>query len=377
MQVIIFEDNLYDNLYPITLIRPVYDIKTGAFSLKEKLKILLPKKYKLSLNCRKSLEDLVKNENPGLSVNSFDKDDALLINGRIIISDLFLKKLDKLPDDSFISFDNTIVAARISKGKMKLLKDFQSDVLCSENFEPFKLKKIDSDKFKGEYDIINFSWDVLNLFNTSLKNDLMLLFKSVKNKKGYKLSNSLINPEFIYISKSANIYPGSIIDAHDGNVFIDDNVVVEPFSYIKGPVYIGKDCLIKSGAKIYGPASIGWSSKVTGEISGSIFHSCVNKQHDGFIGNSYACPFVNFGADTVTSNLKNNYSKVRVKFNGEQINTNMQFLGSIVGDHTKFGINTMLNTGTIAGIFANVAGGNFPDKQIDSFSWYILGKESV
>ncbi|MBK6879158.1 MAG: hypothetical protein IPG99_22690 [Ignavibacteria bacterium] len=137
-----------------------------------------------------------------------------------------------------------------------------------------------------------------------------------------------------------------------------------------------KNSLIKSGAKIYGPCVIGEGSKVAGEIAESIFHSFVNKQHDGFVGHSYICPFVNLGADTVTSDLKNNYSNIRQKFRGGDIDTGMRFLGSILGDHTKTSINTMLNTGTIAGIFANIFGGGFPSKNVRSFSWNEAGKTS-
>src|SRR5690606_38187077 len=136
-----------------------------------------------------------------------------------------------------------------------------------------------------------------------------------------------------------------------------------------------KHAVVKSGSKIYGPCLIGDHSKVAGEISSSIFHSYVNKQHDGFVGNSYICPMVNLGADTVTSNLKNNYSSIKMDVNGEKVDTGTMFLGSIIGDHAKCGINTMLNAGSIIGIFANICGGGFTSKQIGSFSWNAVGKE--
>lgn len=171
--------------------------------------------------------------------------------------------------------------------------------------------------------------------------------------------------------------PYTVFDASDGKIFINDEVLIEPFTYIKGPVYIGKKSIIKAGTKLYGPVSIGYNSRIAGEVSGTIFHSFVNKQHDGFIGNSYISEFVNLGADTVTSNLKNNYSLIKTRFNKNSIQhqTGLTFLGSIIGDHTKTGINTMLNTGSIIGIFALIAGGGFPDKFIDSFTWYIQGKQ--
>jgi len=185
------------------------------------------------------------------------------------------------------------------------------------------------------------------------------------------------DPNKIRIHTKANIYPDVVLDGTKGKIFIDESAVIEPFTFIKGPVYIGKNTLVKSGTKIYGAASIGLASRVAGEISGTNFHSYVNKQHSGFIGNSYVCEFANLGADTVTSNLKNNYSEIKTTLpgSGELYKTGMQFLGSIIGDHSKIGINTMLNTGSIIGIFSNIAGGDFPAKLVESFQWYIMGKD--
>jgi UDP-N-acetylglucosamine diphosphorylase/glucosamine-1-phosphate N-acetyltransferase len=239
------------------------------------------------------------------------------------------------------------------------------------------LKNINNSNYPFEsiFEIINYPWDIIKSLDINLGLDLSFLLESVKGQaRNEEVSQENENN---YVSPSAKVYPGVILDTVGGEIFIDDNAVIEPLVYIKGPVYVGRNALVKAGSRLYGPCSIGHSSKVSGEISGSVFHSSVNKQHDGFIGNTYACPFVNFGADTVTSNLKNNYSKVKVVSDGKSFNTGLQFLGSIVGDHSKFGINTMLNTGTICGIFSNVAGGGFPEKTIDSFEWNILGKEKT
>jgi UDP-N-acetylglucosamine diphosphorylase/glucosamine-1-phosphate N-acetyltransferase len=277
--------------------------------------------------------------------------------------------------------EEKVVVAKVEKEKLTYLKhkieneniDNSLSVKDFDYLESFENKEIIE---KYSVKMIHYGWDIIKHFDSIFTKDLLTI--SINKKRSSIHSKvSAVNLKNIRIAKSANIYPNVVLDADAGMIYIDDKATIEPFSYIKGPVYIGKNVLVKSGAKIFGPCSFGAGCKVTGEISGSIFHSNVNKQHDGFIGNSYACPYVNFGADTVTSNLKNNYSKIRVKFGTEQINTEMQFLGSIVGDHSKFGINTMLNTGTIVGIFANIAGGGFPDKQIGSFSWNILGSQPV
>ncbi|MBC8484864.1 MAG: transferase, partial [Bacteroidetes bacterium] len=185
------------------------------------------------------------------------------------------------------------------------------------------------------------------------------------------------NEKKIQISKGVNVYPNVVLDAENGGIHIEEGTIIEPFTYVKGPVYIGKDCVVKSGSKLYGPCGIGKHSKVSGEISHSLFHSYVNKQHAGFFGHSYVGEFVNIGAGTTTSNLKNNYSKIKVQFRGNIEDTGMQFLGSIVGDHTKLGINTLINTGTIIGVFSNIAGGGFQHKEVKPFSWNIFGRSAA
>jgi UDP-N-acetylglucosamine diphosphorylase/glucosamine-1-phosphate N-acetyltransferase len=382
MNILIFEDSFYGSLSPLSLLRPVYDIVTGIYTNRERLEQFLPSKYKISIHCRNLLLPLTELENRGKKINKIEKEDYIFMNGCVIFDEKYLAwVLKKMKWNSALMNEGKIICAKISKDKLTYLKhkienkniDNSLEVKDFDYLELFEDKEIME---KYSVIIFHYPWDIVKHTGKMLNDDLAILSKN-KKKKSFQSKASAANLKNILISRSANIFPNVVLDAEDGMIFIDDNSRIEPFTYIKGPAYIGKNVVIKAGAKIYGPCSFGTGCKVTGEISGSIFHSNVNKQHDGFIGNTYACPFVNFGADTVTSNLKNNYSKIRVNFGAEQINTGMQFLGSIVGDHSKFGINTMLNTGTIAGIFANVAGGGFPDKQIDSFAWYILGSQPV
>ncbi len=237
--------------------------------------------------------------------------------------------------------------------------------VSDELFSKLQLKQIIV-KERFEAFIVNYPWDILKyILHGGLNEDFNYL--SFKDSKFLKLksADNFINHKKILISKSAKMNSNIVLDAADGSIVINDNVTIEPFCFIKGPVFIGKNTLVKSGTKIYGPAVIGEYSKVAGEIAESVFHSYVNKQHDGFIGHSYICPFVNLGADTVTSDLKNNYSGIKMNVNGNDTDTGMQFLGSILGDHTKTSINTMLNTGTVAGIFANIFGGGFLRKTLD------------
>ncbi len=248
----------------------------------------------------------------------------------------------------------TVSGPNVKKISVKITKGVPLTLL------DFKKPKVKVTEYKEkDVKVIEYSWDTMRFLEGELKKELHFLCKD---------SNTLTHPK-------AKVAPIVILDDSQGKIYVSEHAVIEPFSYIKGPCFIGKNALVKSGSKIYGPVSIGEGSRVSGEISGCIFHARVNKQHDGFVGNSYFSEFVNLGADTVTSNLKNNYSKVRAKLFKKEYETDLQFLGSIIGDHTKIGINTMLNTGTVIGAFANIAGGGFPDKFIDSFSWYIIGKK--
>ena len=177
-----------------------------------------------------------------------------------------------------------------------------------------------------------------------------------------------INESKIVINKTAKIRPGCILDANKGPIIIDENVLVDIGSKIQGPVYIDKNSYISPGAKIRSMTLIGPGCKVGGEISNSIFHANSNKVHDGFLGHCYVGEWVNIGAGTNNSNLKNNYSNIKFIFKDKQIDTERIFLGSMIGDFVRIGISTMLNTGTYIGIGSNVFGAGFQNKFIAPFS---------
>ncbi len=193
----------------------------------------------------------------------------------------------------------------------------------------------------------------------------------------YDLSLAMKGKKKLQLGKKCSIGKNVVFDTSAGRILIGDNTTIEPFVYIKGPVYIGEGCTIRAGSQLYGTLRIGGNCKVSGEITCSILHSYVNKQHYGFLGHSYLCEWVNLGAGTTTSNLKNNYSKIVLNINDEKINTNSIFLGSIIGDHTKTGIQTMLNTGTMVGISSNLYGAGYHNKRINSFSWEDASNKEV
>ena len=180
----------------------------------------------------------------------------------------------------------------------------------------------------------------------------------------------------IFIEKGAQIR-GSIINCEDGPVYIGKDAIVMEGSLIKGPFALLNNSTLKMGAKIYGPTTFGPHCKVGGEVGNSVIIGYSNKAHDGYLGNSVIGEWCNLGADTNTSNLKNNYSNVKTWSYSEakMLDTGTQYCGLTMGDHSKCGINTMFNTGTVVGVSANVFGGGFPEKFIPSFSWG--GKDGV
>ena len=381
MKILVYEDSGYKNLYPLNLLRASFDIRCGANTILERIECILNNKFEISLHCRTAVAPFLKETHKN-KINEISKDDYLLLNGRVIFNEDPLKYIvSKKEKNSYYTYNNEIVAAYISKDKIHMIRekaDAEDNVIGTEFFEKHNFKCI---RLKNELNIrvINYPWEVIDyILHNGLEEDLNYFLSAKENRKLQRIKDkaSFINYKKIFAAKNVNILPEVVLDASEGRIVIEENTVIEPFTYIKGPVYIGKNCLVKSGTKIYGPCVIGGFSKVAGEIAESVLHSYVNKQHDGFTGHSYICPFVNLGADTVTSDLKNNYSKVGMKINGENVNTNMQLLGSIIGDHSKTSINTMLNTGSIIGIFANIFGGGFPSKEIQSFSWNEAGKQS-
>ena len=182
-----------------------------------------------------------------------------------------------------------------------------------------------------------------------------------------------ISKHFTNVSNEFKNYENVIINDQNGPVIIEDSVTIEPFSVLNGPLFVGNNCLIKSHSTISN-SIINHDCKVSGEVHSSIFQPYSNKAHEGFLGHSFIGSWVNLGAGTTTSNLKNNYSNVSVKWNGDLIDTGSIFFGSIIGDHVKTAIGTNLNTGTVIGMGSNVVSQSFPPRYIPPFSLYYKGK---
>ena len=223
-------------------------------------------------------------------------------------------------------------------------------------------------------DLYGYCWDLMADIEPEIEADFVHLKPDLGDTGRGRVHEGacLVNRHGVHLGDAVEVAPSAVIDASGGPVFIGANTRIEAHAAVYGPCYIGPNCVILAG-KITG-SSIGHTCRVGGEVEESIFQSYVNKYHAGFIGHSYVGSWVNFGAMTTNSDLKNNDSNIRVSMRGEMIDTGSIKVGSFIGDHTKFGIGTLLNTGINVGVACNIFGGSLvADKEVGSFAWGATG----
>lgn len=363
MQICIYEDEKYSNFYPLSYTRPVYELVCGINTLIEKI-IRVSSGLKIALHCRQYLEATLKHRYPDAEINKINDNSCLFINGRVLASEDIAKIVLEDSEDCIYKSGNEITAVRLSKRNLTNIKNNFADTLNFKSFQDLPVKRVNVNLYNYLWEMISDNGSEIVKYTEELTKDKSA-FTDPKDFEGV----NFINADKIFIRKNVTIKPGVVIDATNGAVYIDESVFIYSNAVIEGPAYIGKDSKIKIGAAIYENVSIGSNCKIGGEVEDAIILPYTNKQHAGFIGHSYLGSWVNLGADTNCSDLKNNYSTVNVNLNGETIDTGMQFLGVIIGDHSKSAINTMFNTGTIIGVSSNIFGAGFPQKSIPSFSW--------
>lgn len=363
ISICIFEDNQFTQLYPMTLTRPVFDLRCGIFSLKEKIIRCFPQNS-INLLCRGYLEEIVKEGNPNVKINepsSESTEYCLFINGRVLTDSQSLSKLEK--DKEWIYTHNgTVVAALLARENRAKLN------LNEHNIVSFKQIR-DVERTEIEANLINYPWDLINYNSKQIEYDFDDLNEGKQILGNVSKHAILLNNKNIRIGRNSDIKAGVVLDAEHGPIYIGENVTIMSNAVIVGPVFIGDNSTINISAKICEGSSIGEWCKVGGEIGETIFHSFSNKQHEGFLGHSYLGQWVNLGADTNNSDLKNNYGSVKVYIDGEFVDSGSQFVGLFMGDHSKSGINSMFNTGTVIGAMSNIYGSGFPPKNIPSFAW--------
>jgi UDP-N-acetylglucosamine diphosphorylase / glucose-1-phosphate thymidylyltransferase / UDP-N-acetylgalactosamine diphosphorylase / glucosamine-1-phosphate N-acetyltransferase / galactosamine-1-phosphate N-acetyltransferase len=356
--ICIFEDEYFSRLYPLSLTRPVYELRCGISLLREKL-CRNYAEHPLYLFCRDYLAPVLKEALPEVAINEKPGSPCLFLNGRFVF-DTQIPEIH-LTDKAWINHGQ-VAAAWINSTRLAAVQEHKTDIIPSEFFAGLPQQEIG-----GSF--INYPWDLVHHNPEQIKQDFKFFNLGGQILGAVLPHATLIKEENIYIAHGAVIKPGAVLDAGDGPIFIDQDAVVMANACVQGPLFLGSRSAIKMGAKIYEGTSIGEVCKVGGEVEESIIHSHSNKQHEGFLGHSYLGQWVNIGADSNTSDLKNNYSTVRVHINGEMVDSGLMFVGLTMGDHSKCGINTMFNTGSVVGVMSNVFGSGYSDKYIPSFTW--------
>lgn len=352
--ICLFEDSKAEQFYPLSLTRHVSDLLVGTQTLRARALSFFSNRA-LVLHGRQYIREYYRDS--GFSVN-LPTGTALYLNAALLVDqDL----VDQLPSGErwVLMAGERVAAAQLSADDARRL-NWEADALDFSLLPD--LPRYDA----NDAVLYEYLWDIIAANPSLIAADFQ---PQALSENLAAPGVHVLNPELVAIHPDVTLKPGVVIDATDGPVIVESGTAIMANSVIEGPCYVGPHCRIKIGAKIYEGSSFGPWCKVGGEVENSIMVGYANKQHDGFLGHSYIGRWVNLGADTNTSDLKNNYGAIRVKLNGQDVETHRRFLGALIGDHSKTGINTMLNTGTVVGASANVFGGGFPPKEIPSFAW--------
>ncbi len=365
MYICIFEDEFYKKLLPLVHFRGVFDLKCGIYSLQQKI-VRGYEGHKVILYSRDYLKDAVKERHPEYIVNEIpnDADRVLLLNGRILFEGSLAKKFEYKGSDVVYMSGDAVAAAWVSGKTLEALRrNIDKKVVTVGDFSELKKENV-------EAVLVKYPWELIKYNGSQLVADFNIITGGKPQILGKVYEGvHLLNPSQIHIAEGAKVKPGVVLDAEGGPIYIAKNAKIMPNAVIEGPAFIGENSAIKVAGKIYENTTIGETCKVGGEVEESIIHAYSNKQHEGFIGHAYLGEWVNIGADSNNSDLKNDYGNVKVYNDGALVDTGSQFVGLTMGDHSKCGINSMFNTGTVVSVACNVFGAGIPPKYIPAFSW--------
>ena len=341
MNYILFDGTARNQLLPFTYTRPVADIRIGILTIREKWEA------HLQTTTSTVTEDYLEAQWPMVEFA-----DNVMINASCLPTHNLVKIVKGLGPNQAIFDGEEVIAFYI-----------QED--AEVNFETYDIIEY---TFKDLFRVAQ-TWDIFSKNHRAITEDYALLTQD-RNSQPIPEQVIAINASQIFIEDGA-VLPYCSLNASEGPIYIGKNAHIMEGALIRGPFALCEEATVKMGAKIYGGTTIGPHSKVGGEVNNAVIFGYSNKGHDGFIGNTVIGEWCNLGADTNTSNLKNNYAEVRLwDYQSEGFaRTGLQFCGLMMGDHSKCGINTMFNTGTVVGVSANIFGSGFPRNFIPSFSW--------
>ncbi|MDA3780670.1 MAG: GlmU family protein [Bacteroidales bacterium] len=344
MNYILFDNDTWNNLLPLTYTRPVAKIRIGILTISEKWEKLLNNKVSYFT------KDYLSKKFP-IEISN----DNILINSSIVPDDNIINEINSLKVNESLIYDNSLLAIRLGK-----------DI---SNFDYKKIDSYNSKIYTKEVFKIDFLWDIFQFNGKAIALDFNIITRDRQSQEISK-TNNILGKENIFIEEGAKV-EFATINATDAYVYIGKDAEIMEGCVVRGSLALCEHSVLKMAAKIYGPTTIGPYSKAGGEVNNTVITGYSSKAHDGFLGNSVIGEWCNLGADTNNSNLKNNYAEVKLWSYKENsfVSTGLQFCGLIMGDHSKCGINTMFNTGTVIGVNSNIFGEGFPRNFIPSFAW--------
>ena len=345
--IILFDDESREQMLPLSYTRPVAELRTGIFTIRERWEKLL-----------KGTASYITSDYLSQRFPMILEDDNIVINGAVMPNDRLIRVIEQLEPNEALMNDGDLIAARLNK--------FQFENL----FRDESIEEIAGlDLADTPFIHLSYPWDLFLYLRATIEYDYQLVTKG-RSSQVIPSHNQVLALDNIFLEEGAQV-TCSILNAQSGPIYIGKNAQVMEGAMIRGPVTIGEGSIIKMGAKIYGPTAIGPDCRVGGEVKDAVMLAHSNKAHDGYLGNSIIGEWCNLGAGTSVSNLKNNYSNIRMwDFTTQSMrDSGLQYLGMVMGDHSKSGIQTMFNTGTIVGVAANIFGEGYPPKFIPSFTW--------
>ncbi len=341
MNYILFDGTVRNALLPFTYTKPVADIRIGILTIREKWENYL------GYTTTTLTEEYLEEKYPMVELEA-----NIMLNASFLPTENLVNFVKNLNENEAIFKDDEVIAF------------FTTNAQEEVDFDTYKIISYEDDILQ-----IKNTWDIFSLNDKAIKDDFKLLTQGRKSEQIPDTVNC-INKENIFLEEGVDI-TFATLNASKGPIYIGENAVIMEGALVRGPFALCHDSVLKMGAKIYGATTIGPHCKVGGEVNNSVFFGYSNKGHEGYLGNSVLGEWCNLGADTNNSNLKNNYAEIKLwSYETERFaKTGLQFCGLMMGDHSKCGINTMFNTGTVVGVSANIYGGNFPRNFIPSFSW--------
>lgn len=370
MNLCMFEDGGAADLYPLTLTRATFELRTGRYSLAERAARILGRKS-ARLLVRAGVRDVVEARAEMAVAGSGD---WLLLNGRALVT---VPVIAPERGWAWVS-EGRLTGAVLDEEAFRAFEAAYAEAARSEDWRQAVdgvvgglAKRLRAAAMPDGVRLIRYPWDLVGANGELLRGSGESRGDCDRTGLQGTIHDGVyfVNRDRVSVAAGAVVKPGVVLDASEGPIHIDTGTIVEPNSAIQGPCFIGPECRVQPGASIRHETSIGAVCKVGGEIEASIIHGYSNKQHDGFLGHSYVGAWVNLGADTVTSDLKNTYGPIRVAVNGVEVDSGQMFVGSTIGDHAKTGIGTILPTGCVIGTASNVFCSGSVPKFVPSFSW--------